>query len=217
MDYRIFAVLPTLDYNPCRRGRAWRVAGLEGCYTTGNLVYVQHSRLNMSLEFLHLINLLVLCLFSIKFLFDKTKHEIGVLDNPLDITYIEQKIIRYKNNVRECCLRTFMALSVCILFLCNSSLSSLLSPELTESMLTLIKYGLGIAFITIFAARSLFFFSKFNKADDLVHLWAKRYPHGELPKDSKKEYRYVKNQLLAEDVGMFFNIFSLLTLIGLFS
>lgn len=169
----------------------------------------------MSFAFFQLINLLVLCLFSLVFILDKYKFDYKVLNNPNEIAYLEIKLTRYRNNVKLCCIRTFAFLSVLGLVLNKMPLENVLSSSAIELILTGVKYAFLLGFISLFILRTVLFFSGLNKADELSNLLFKRFPHGNLSEQAASDYNYVRRQIFAENASMFMSLFCLFSAIGL--
>lgn len=169
----------------------------------------------MSFEFLQLINLIGLCLFSLVLVLKKYRFDHKVLNTPDEITYLEIKLTRYKNNVKLCCIRTFAFLSLFCIVLSKIHFEQVIPLSVIDIITNVFKYAFLSVFTILFALRSMFFFSGYNKADELTSLLLKRFPHGGLAKQAEIDYRYVKYQVLAENVSMFLNVFCLLSAIGL--
>lgn len=72
-----------------------------------------------------------------------------------------------------------------------------------------------VGFISLFAARTLVFFTPLNQADELQAHLSKHFPHGEIPQERLADYKRIKLQILLNDGALFLMLYLFFLVIGI--
>lgn len=150
---------------------------------------------------------IALCLlFYIKLIVAQHKYDDKKIKTPELFSVIDMNIQEFSFAVRHKALAISLALALAGLIVARALHYGYDLSEWAYIAKYIQLIGL-IGFISLFAARTLIFFTPLNQVDELQAHLSKHFPHGEIPQERLVDYKRIKSQILLNDGTLFLMLY----------